>query len=128
MRNKPISIAIKTSHPIHLEIQRRNTTPVGILRTTFRDPVTGAVRHSTHGRLTGLGLESLILIQAAIRGEVILKSDPDALRTTRSLEYGAKPALEWVMERQSVTTDKASGITNDANLWATETMGNPKYP
>jgi hypothetical protein len=39
-----------------------------------------------------------------------------------------KPALEWVMERQSVTTDKASGITNDANLWATETMGDPKYP
>ncbi|MEZ5329942.1 MAG: hypothetical protein R3F19_33265 [Verrucomicrobiales bacterium] len=24
------------------------------------------------------------------------------------------------MERQSVTTDKASGIINDANLWATE--------
>lgn len=39
-----------------------------------------------------------------------------------------KPALEWVMERQSVTTDKNSGITNDANLWATETMGNAKYP
>ena len=39
-----------------------------------------------------------------------------------------EPALEWVMERQSVTTDKDSGITNDANLWATETMGNAKYP
>ncbi len=39
-----------------------------------------------------------------------------------------KPALEWVMERQWVTADKASGITNDPNLWATETMGNPKYP
>ena len=39
-----------------------------------------------------------------------------------------KPALEWVMERQAVTTDKESGITNDANLWATETMGNAKYP
>jgi predicted helicase len=25
-------------------------------------------------------------------------------------------------------TDKKSGIVNDANLWATETMGNPKYP
>jgi hypothetical protein len=23
---------------------------------------------------------------------------------------------------------KDSGITNDANLWATETMGNPNYP
>ena len=32
------------------------------------------------------------------------------------------------MERQSVTTDKDSGITNDANLWATETMQNPRYP
>ncbi len=39
-----------------------------------------------------------------------------------------KPALEWVMERQAVTTDKDSGIVNDANLWATETMGNAKYP
>ena len=39
-----------------------------------------------------------------------------------------KPALEWVMERQAVTTDKKSGIVNDANLWATETMGNAKYP
>jgi len=39
-----------------------------------------------------------------------------------------KPALEWVMERQAVTTDKKSGIVNDANDWATETMGNPRYP
>jgi predicted helicase len=39
-----------------------------------------------------------------------------------------KPALEWVMARQAVTTDKKSGIVNDANLWATETMDNAKYP
>ena len=39
-----------------------------------------------------------------------------------------KPALEWVMERQAVTTHKDSGIVNDANLWATETMGNARYP
>jgi len=39
-----------------------------------------------------------------------------------------KPAIEWVMERQAVTTDKASGILNDANLWATETMENAAYP
>ncbi|MCX7515418.1 hypothetical protein [Frateuria sp. STR12] len=25
-------------------------------------------------------------------------------------------------------TDKASGIVNDANDWAIETMGNPRYP
>lgn len=39
-----------------------------------------------------------------------------------------KPALDWVVERQCVKTDKASGIVNDANDWATETIGNPKYP
>nr|WP_298377704.1 type ISP restriction/modification enzyme [uncultured Halomonas sp.] len=39
-----------------------------------------------------------------------------------------KPALAWVMERQAVTTHKASGIVNDANDWAIETMGDPKYP
>ena len=39
-----------------------------------------------------------------------------------------KPALDWVIERQCVKTDKDSGIVNDANDWATETMGNPRYP
>jgi predicted helicase len=39
-----------------------------------------------------------------------------------------KAALNWVMERQAVTTHKASGIVNDANDWAIETMGNARYP
>lgn len=39
-----------------------------------------------------------------------------------------KPALDWVVERQRVKVDKDSGIENDANAWAVETMGNPKYP
>ena len=38
-----------------------------------------------------------------------------------------KPALEWVMERQCVKTDKTSGIVNDANLYATETVGDAAY-
>jgi predicted helicase len=39
-----------------------------------------------------------------------------------------KSALEWVMERQCVKTDKASGIVNDANRYAIETVGDPAYP
>lgn len=39
-----------------------------------------------------------------------------------------KPALEWVMERQVVKSDKKSGIVNDANDYANETVGDPKYP
>lgn len=39
-----------------------------------------------------------------------------------------RPALEWVMERQGTSVHKESGIGNDANDWATETMGNAAYP
>ena len=37
-------------------------------------------------------------------------------------------AIDWVLERQCVKTDKDSGIVNDANDWANETMHNPRYP
>ncbi len=48
----------------------------------------------------------------------------------KAWEYvvNGKSALAWVMERQCVKTDKASGIVNDANLYATETVGDPRYP
>ena len=39
-----------------------------------------------------------------------------------------KPALEWVMERQCVKIDKESGIVNDANSYAIETVEDPAYP
>lgn len=39
-----------------------------------------------------------------------------------------KSALDWVIERQCVKTDPASGIVNDANRYANETVGNPAYP
>ena len=34
-----------------------------------------------------------------------------------------KSAIEWVMERYAITTDKASGIVNDPNQWS----NNPRY-
>lgn len=56
---------------------------------------------------------------------ITLKGIPEA-----AWDYvvNGKAALDWVMERQCVKTDKASGIVNDANDWAIETMGNAKYP
>lgn len=38
----------------------------------------------------------------------------------------SRSAIEWVMDRYQVKTDKASGITNDPNDWATE-HGDPRY-
>ncbi len=37
-----------------------------------------------------------------------------------------KSAIEWLMERYAVSTDKASGIRNDPNDWAAE-HGDPAY-
>ncbi|MGN0809874.1 MAG: DEAD/DEAH box helicase [Akkermansia muciniphila] len=46
----------------------------------------------------------------------------------KAYEYqvNGKSALEWVVERYSVTTDKASGIVNDPNLWCDE-HNEPRY-
>jgi predicted helicase len=48
----------------------------------------------------------------------------------RAYDYtiNGKSAIAWIMKYQGVTTDPKSGIIHDANLWATETMNNPKYP
>ncbi len=58
-------------------------------------------------------------------GKITLRDIPEA---AWGYIVNGKAALDWVMERQAVRTDKASGIVNDANDWAIETMGNPKYP
>ena len=39
-----------------------------------------------------------------------------------------RSALDWVMAQQCVKVDKKSGIENDANDYANETMNNPAYP
>lgn len=41
-------------------------------------------------------------------------------------QVNGKSAIEWIMERYAVTTNKDSGITNDPNLWCDE-HNDPKY-
>jgi len=46
----------------------------------------------------------------------------------KAYEYvvNGKSAIEWIMDRYQLKTDKKSGITNDPNLWCEE-IGNPRY-
>lgn len=46
----------------------------------------------------------------------------------KAYEYvvNGKSAIEWILDRYQVKTDKNSGITNDPNDWAKE-VGNPRY-
>jgi transposase len=82
---------VKTTPPIHLEIQCHRSNPVGLLRSSFRED--GKIKHSNHGRITGLELDQLKLIQAAFRGEVVPADSLQAFRTIGSKEYGASYAL-----------------------------------
>jgi len=76
---------------LHLEIQRHRSQPVGLIRSSFRQD--GKVKHSNHGRITGLPLAQLRLIQAAFQDEVLPKDDPRSLQLLGSKEYGASYAL-----------------------------------
>lgn len=84
---------MKTARRLHLEIQTHRANPAGIIRSSYRDPQTQAVKHTQHGRITGLTLAQLKLIQAAFQGEVIPKGDPGAFQCTNSKEYGASYAV-----------------------------------
>jgi predicted helicase len=46
----------------------------------------------------------------------------------KAYEYivNGRSAIEWIMERYQIKTDKDSGIVNDPNLYAEET-GQPAY-
>ena len=81
-----MAITLK-AHPCHLEIQTHRRAPVGIIRSSFRED--GKVKHSTHGRLTGLPLAQLKLLQAAFRREVVPKGSPEDMKLLGSKEYGA---------------------------------------
>ena len=79
------------ARPVHLEIQKHRSSFYGVLRSSYRED--GCVKHSNHGRITGLALEQLQLIQAAFRGDVVPKDSPDAFQILSSKEYGASCAL-----------------------------------
>lgn len=54
---------------------------------------------------------------------IIIENIPE-----KAYEYvvNGKSAIEWILDRYQIKTDKASGIVNDPNDWAKE-VGNPRY-
>ncbi len=61
--------------------------------------------------------------QIVVNGNVTLTGIPD---DAHEYMLGPRSALEWILDRYQVKTDKASGIVNDPNAWGLE-HGNPRY-
>ena len=84
-------MAITLDPRIHLEIQSRGDRHYGVFRSSFR--VGAQVRHHTHGRVSGVALPQLRLMQAALRDELVPRSSDEALKVLGSRECGASAAL-----------------------------------
>jgi transposase len=87
-----LPLAMQTAHGnLHLEIQTSRKSPVGILRTSFRE--NGRMKHTQHGRITGCSLEQLKILQLAFRERVVPVDDPQAFKILSSREYGASYSI-----------------------------------
>jgi transposase len=90
----------RKSDSLHLDIQTHRKNPYGLLRNSYRED--GKVKKETICRLTGLSLEQLRMIQAAIQGKTIFKEDFEIIQ---SREYGASFASVALMKNLGLHTE-----------------------
>ena len=86
----------RRSDAFHLDIRSQAKKPYGLLRNSYRKD--GKVKKETICCLSGLSLEQLRNIQAAIQGKTIMK---DEFKIIRSREYGASYACIALMKLES---------------------------
>jgi len=90
----------RKSNAYHLDIQTHRKNPYGLLRNSYRED--GKVKKETICRFSGLSLEQLRAMQAAIQGKTVMKED---FTITSSREYGASFACIQIMKQ--LLLDKA---------------------
>lgn len=94
---------MRTSHgSIHLEIQTSRKSPVGVLRTSFRDD--GKIKHQQLGRIVGCSLNQLKLLQLAFQEKVVPQESPEAFTILESKEYGASYTLKQFIKNLELDT------------------------
>jgi transposase len=90
----------RKSNSFHLDIQMHRKNPYGLLRNSYRED--GKVKKETICRFTGLSLEQLRMMQAAIRGKTVMREDFSIIQ---SREYGASFACLALMKILGLDTD-----------------------
>ena len=90
----------RKSNSFHLDIRTSRKNPYGLLRNSYRED--GKVKKETICNITGLSLEQLQSIQAAIQGKTVLKED---FVITGSREYGACFACYSLVKELGLHTD-----------------------
>ena len=110
----------------HLHLNYETVEPYpAILESTATESAHYRVEKMRYGKRKENGKTVKDLSTIVYNHRITVKDIPV---TTYDYVVNGKPAIDWVVERQCVKTDKASGIVNDANDYAIRTMNNPKYP
>jgi len=99
----------KKTSKYHLDIQTHRKNPYGLLRNSYRED--GKVKKDTLCRITGLSLEQLRAMQAAIQGKTVMKDD---FVVTNGREYGASFAGVFLIKQLGLHTDIFS---RPAEMW-----------
>jgi len=114
-----LHVNFETAEPydgVTIDIHKTNCTTLNDLQ-----PEDFTVEKMKHGK-TAAGKDITTIIY---NRHITLRNIPE-----KAYEYvvNGRCAIDWVMERQCIKTDKASGIVSDANRYASETLNNPRYP
>jgi transposase len=83
----------RKSDAVHLDIRTQSKNPYALLRNSYREG--GKVKKETICCISGLTLEQLRMMQAAIQGKAIMKDD---FKITSSREYGASFVCVEIMK------------------------------
>ena len=91
---------MKKSKAYHLDIRANRKNPYALLRHSYRED--GKVKKETICNITGLSLEQLRAMRAAIQGKTVHKDD---FVITNSREYGASFAIVSLLKQLGLHTD-----------------------
>lgn len=100
----------RKSNSFHLDIRAKGAKPYALIRNSYRED--GKVKKETICNISGLPLEQLHAIKAALQGNAIVKDD---FKITSSREYGASFACVALMK--ALELDKAI-YTRTSEEWA----------
>ena len=98
----------RKSNSYHLDIRTSRKNPYALLRNSYRED--GKVKKETICNITGLSLEQLHMIQAALRGKAMLKDD---FKIIASREYGASFACYSLLKEIGLQSDVFSRASEE---------------
>jgi len=113
---RPFADAGRKLADLHLNYETVKPYPLDEQRTINSSYRVEKMKYSKRGRLAD---KSTIIYNSGITVSGIPEEAHDFM-------LGSRSAIDWIIERYQVKTDKASGIVNDPNDWATE-HGDPRY-